>query len=246
MDKYLFESDYSSDALRWSRLIDDRQIKPNPYSKDKTGYNPEELEKLQNHIIKEEDAALACFCAMDFSYKVYRMQKIILDKQDVRYAFLFAQNVKGCDITALQKVVVDSKKIKYICKFACFVRGADRKALEACIVKSKNVKYAHMYLKHVKSADVSKFKNIIINSKKPRYLFELARHLTDDKDIAVVQDLIIQSGSFTYMKLFAEKIKRADVEKIEQAVLDTENTVEIKKFAKYVKRSKMRRFFLVM
>jgi len=246
MDKYLFESDYSSDALRWTKLIDERQIKPNPYSKDKTGYNPEELEKLQNYIIKENDAALACFCAMEFSYKIHRMQKVVLDQKDVRYSFLFAQNVKGCDIPLLQKVILDSKKAKYICKFACFVKSADRKPLESFILKSKNVKYAHMYLKHVKGVDVSKFKNIILASGKPRYLFELARHLTDDKDIAAVEDLIIQSGSFTYIKLFAEKIKRANVEKLEQAVLDTDNSAEIKKFAKYVRRSRMRRFFLVM
>ena len=48
------------------------------------------------------------------------------------------------------------------------------------------------------------------------------------------------------MRMFAEKIKRANVEKIEQVVLDSDNVNEIKKFAKYVKRSKMKRFFLVL
>jgi hypothetical protein len=62
----------------------------------------------------------------------------------------------------------------------------------------------------------------------------------------MVEDLIIKSQSFTYMRLFAEKIKKADVDKIEQAVLATDNGPEIKKFAKYVRKSKMKKFLLVM
>lgn len=47
------------------------------------------------------------------------------------------------------------------------------------------------------------------------------------------------------MRLFAEKIKKANVEKIEQAVLATENETEIRKFARYVRRSRMKQFLLV-
>jgi geranylgeranyl pyrophosphate synthase len=103
-----------------------------------------------------------------------------------------------------------------------------------------------MYLKHVEGSDVSKFKDVILASKKPRYLFELAKHTEDLAEIQIIQDLIITSGSFTYMRMFAEKIKSADIEKIERAILDTDNVEEIKKFAKYVKRSKMKKFFLVL
>jgi hypothetical protein len=103
-----------------------------------------------------------------------------------------------------------------------------------------------MFLKHVKGSDVSKFKDIILSSGKPRYLFELARHTTDLGELSNIEDMIIASRSFTYMRLFAEKIKLANVEKLEQAVLDTDNVNEIKKFAKYVRRSKMKKFFLVL
>ena len=48
------------------------------------------------------------------------------------------------------------------------------------------------------------------------------------------------------MRLFAEKIKLSNLEKIEKAVLDTDNVDEIKTFAKYVKRSSMRKFFLIL
>jgi len=247
MNKYLFESDYSGDILRWMKALDERQMKKNPYSKDASGYNPEDLEKLQNEIIESGDTSFAYFFATEFRYyKPHRMQKVILDEKDPKYAFLFAQTVQNCDIKALQSVIVDSRKIKYITKFACFVKQADLKPLESIILKSKNVKYAHMYLKHVKSANVEKFKEVILASKKPRYLFELAKHTKNLNDLAAIEDLIIEATSFTYMRLMAEKVKLANVDKLEQAVLDTENGPEIKKFAKYVRRSKMKKFLLVV
>jgi hypothetical protein len=245
MNKLLYESDFSSDSLRWIKIREEKKLNTltneDTFSDEKVAA----LEKLQEEIINNKDAPLAYFFACDFLYKIYKMQKVILDSKDAKYAFLFAQNIKHCDIKALQKLVLNSKKTKYICKFACFVNTQDKSSLEEVIIKSKNVKYAHMYLKHVKNADVSKFKKIIINSKKPRYLYELARHLKEPQEIFEIQDLIIQLKSFTYMRLFAEKIKLANVDKIEQAVLDLGNTNEIAKFAKYVRKSRMRKFLIV-
>jgi hypothetical protein len=236
MNKYLFESDFSADSLRWLQKCE-------AFNKEKS----EDLEKLQNEIILTNDSALAYFFATEFPHhKPYLMQKVVLDTKDAKYAFLFAQNIRNAAIPSLQKVVIESRKIKYICKFACFVKGAERKPLESIILKSKNVKYAHMFLKHVKGSDVAKFKDVILASGKPRYLFELAKHTKDQKELSHIEDMIIASRSFTYMRLLAEKIKLANVEKIEQAVLDTDNVSEIKKFAKYVRRSKMKKFFLVL
>lgn len=237
MSKYVYEGDYSGDMLRWIDKI--AEIK-RPLNDHKA------LEKIQDEIILANDAAMAYFFASEFSYKPHRMQKVILDKGDAKYAFIFAQNIKNADIKALQNIVIDSKKIKYITKFACFVKQADRKSLETLIVKSKKSKYAHMYMKHIKNVNIKKFKDIIIESAKPRYLFELAKHSTCQEDINQIQDLIIQSNSFTYMRLFAEKIDKADVAKIEQVVLASDNAAEIKKFAKYVKKSKMRNFLLMV
>jgi hypothetical protein len=244
MNKYLFETDFSEDSLRWIKIVDGKNLKIHKSKIDKTSHI-EELEKIQNEIIQSNDSALAYFCACDFPYKTYRMQKVVLDKKDPKYAFLFAQNIPGCDVKALQNVVVLSKKTKYISKFACFVKDADVAALEQLILKSKNVKYCHMYVKHVNGADINKFKKIILNSKKPRYLYALAKHTTSLTELSLIEDLLIEVKSFTYMRMMAEKIKNANVDKLEQAILDSENSKEIKKFAKYVKKSKMKRFLLV-
>lgn len=242
------ESDYSSDFLRWIKKLDENNISSNfPIKLNSLSpkNNQQVLEKLQSEIVKNGDAALAYFFAHDFYFKPFLMQKVILDKKDAKYAFMFAQHIKNCDIKALQNIVIESGKIKYITRFACHVKLADRALLEDLVIASKNVKYAHEYLKHVSSADINKFKSLIISSGKPRYLFELAKHCQNEKDIRRIEDLIINSGSYTYIRLLAEKIKLADVEKLEQAVLDLGNEAEIKKFARFVRRSKMRQFLLL-
>src|ERR1700690_2488865 len=129
MNKYLFESDYSADSLRWIKKCEEKNLKPfSSIVNDDFGLN--KLENLQTEIIEASDSALAYFFACEYPYKIYRMQKVILDKKDAKFALLFAQNIKHCDIKALQNIVVESKKTKYICKFACFVKGAERKPLE--------------------------------------------------------------------------------------------------------------------
>jgi hypothetical protein len=206
----------------------------------------EDLDQLQTEIIQDKNPALAYFFSTEFSYKPHLMQQIVLEAKNPKYCFLFAQNIKNCDIKALQKIVVESNNTKYICKFACFVLEAEIKPLEQIILTSKNVRYAHMLLKHVKGTNILDIKNIILTSEKPRYLFELAKHTKDPKDLAQIEDLIIKANSFTYMRLMAEKIKGANIDKLEQAILDTHNIPEIKKFARYVKRSKMKNFLIVL
>ena len=97
----------------------------------------------------------------------------------------------------------------------------------------------------MKGANINKYKEKIIQSEKPKYLFELAKHLNNQSEINKIEDLIIKSGSFTYMRLFAENIKKSNVDKIEQAVLARDDSEEIRKFATYVRKSKMKKFLLV-
>src|ERR1700733_11260275 len=98
MNNHLLERDTSSDFIRWLNKLDSLITRSN-----------QDLEKLQNEIIKDNDSAMAYFFATEFSYQLHRMQKIILDTKNAKYAFLFAQNIPNCDVKALQKIVVDSK-----------------------------------------------------------------------------------------------------------------------------------------
>jgi len=242
-----YDSDLNSDYLRWFAKTMDR-IGISTSEKRDFKNNYKELDKLQKEILIEKDAALAYFFAVEFGYQTHLMQKLILERKSTKYAFHFALNVSHADIKALQSVIANSNKTEYITKFACFIPGANRKLLEPLIIEAGEPKYAHMYLKYVKGSkgsNLTKLKEIIMESGKPSYLFELAKHLTSLQEIEQIEDLIIQSNSFTYMRLFAEKVKNANVEKIERAVLASDNSEEIKKFAKYVKKSRMKQFLLV-
>jgi len=245
MNKFLFaDRDHHNDTMRWLSCLKEKNISFDNKKLNNQDYITD-LENFQNEIIKNNDVSFAYLFSCEFFHKVYLMQKVVLDCKNPQYAFLFAQNVKGSDIKALQKIVIESNKIKYICKFGCFIPGADRKLIEEIISKSKNAKYAHMFLKHVKNANVSLLKQPIFKAKKPRYLFELAKHISDRDDLSIIEDMIIEQQSFLYMRLLAFKVKNIDIDKLENAIIESGNIEELKKFAKYVKKSKMRGFLLI-
>src|SRR5208283_1181428 len=153
------------------------------------------LEVLQKEIIETNNSAFAYFFTIDFGYKPHLMQKIVLDNKDAKYAFLFAKDVINADIKALQNVVIKSKKIKYINWFDAYIVGANHKLLRP----------------------------LIMGTKKPQYWVELAGRLSAKKDIEKIEDMLIDARAYKYMRLFAENIKGANIEKLEQAILDVGN-----------------------
>lgn len=231
---FIFKRDYSHDYFAWLQAYEHINL-------DKK----QDLEKLQSRIIQEKDAAFACFFAMSVNHRNYLMQKIVVESKIPKYALLFAEKVDNADIKSLQDIVLASKNLKYISRFGCFVDKADKKRIEKIIIRSKNPRFAHMCLKHMKGADLNKLKPIILSSKKPRYLYELARHSNSKSEIKKIENAIIASKCFTYIRLFADKIKLANVERLEQFVIDNGSPEQIKKFAKYVRRSKMKKFLLI-
>jgi hypothetical protein len=102
-----------------------------------------------------------------------------------------------------------------------------------------------MLIKHVKNIKINQFKKIIFKSKKPRYIFELSKKISNKKDLEIAENLIIESKSSQYIRLFAENIKQANIRKLEKALLNLGDMVQIKKFAKNVKTSKMKIFLLM-
>jgi len=234
MSTLIFTTDYYHDYFTWLSVSDG--IDSN---------KKKELDRLQGQIIKNKDPAFACFFAIDFGYKTSLMQNIILETKSDKYALLFAREIAAADIKVLQEIVIKSNNIKYICSFGCSVKGADHKRIENIIIKSGSPMYAHMYMKNTKSANTAKLKKIIMASNKPRYLYELAKISKSKNEILKLEDLILGAKCFTYIRLFADKVKYANVERIEQFVLDNFSPDQIRQFARYVKGSKMKKFLLV-
>src|ERR1700722_142101 len=157
-----YDSDYSFGLIKWLQRLNDNS--PDTASK---------LEACLNEIISLKDSSLAYFFAADYNYKTYLLQKLIIEKQDAKYALIFAQDIPYADIKSLQQIVFNSNNPRYIAKFACFVKGADQKPLIKRIIDAKDARYTHMLIKNIEGIDVGKCKPVIISSKKPTYLFEL-------------------------------------------------------------------------
>lgn len=242
MSKYVYRPKYSSDFTRWYPEFSALNGKP----RDQYQAN---MTALQEKIIANNDAAMAYYFACDIGHQNYKMQQVIIKSKSAQYGILFAINIINADINALQKMILESNDLEAICQLACYVPNVNIKKIQSIILNNpkskKNAKWAHMLLKHVPEINPNKFKQVIFDSKKPRYLFELAKHLKNKKELLLIQDLIINSKSPTYIRMFAEKFDFADVERLEQAVLDSGDTKEIKRFALYVKRSKMRNFIIL-
>lgn len=181
------------------------------------------LDRWRQEIISNQDAALAYFFALDFPHhKPHRSRRVVLETANEKYAFVFCLHIKNADLKALLDVIVSSNNIKIITRCICFLPNIHHK-------------------------DFTRLKNAILNSGKPRYLFELAKILPPNKksDIHKIQQILLRTKSLTYLRLFAEQIEGADIEVIEQVFLDSQDTKEIKKFARSIKKSKMRAFLLL-
>lgn len=240
MSDYFFQSDYASDLWRWSKIYETVKNQKN------IGKSNFQLDQIQKEIIKSRDAALAFFFALFIGYKTDIMQELIIETKNSKYAYAFASSILGSDVDRLQEIVIASKNIKYICQFGCNVNGADLKRIERLIIKSANQKYANMWIKNVKGCDIGKLKRIILNAKdiKPKYIYELAVNLTSKRDINRAEDLIIKSGIPRYIRLFAKNIKLANIRRLEDAILKTNNSKEIREFAN-IKGTRLNNFSLL-
>ena len=223
------EKDYYSSFNEWIQLYPDLDI----HSK------PEHLDRIQELIIEDNDVGLAYYFSFFVGYKLYKMQQVILNAKNPAYAFLFASTIPNADIKRLQNVVDTSKNIKYQTKFVCEVNGAKRGKIEKLVVKNQNGKCAYWLLRRF--GKISKAtKELLFSSGRPRFLYELAKQgLTNNDELATIEDLIIASGSSTYIRLLACNVKGANIDKMEDAILATKDMKQIKKFANSVKGSKL-------
>lgn len=179
-------------------------------------------------------------------YNVEDIENYIISSNDPHYIYRFAREIKHANIDKLQNAIINTSKFNYIAKFACFINGANTQLIEDLIIKSNNARAAYIYLKFGKHPNANKFKHIFIKSKKPRYLYMLAQLLNDQDELELIQNLIIDSHSDMYVRLFATHIPGANIQKLEDRILATKNFNEIKKFAKSVKSDRLNKLIMLM
>lgn len=226
--KNFLDKEYYFDYLKWIQFVDQ---------------TPNKL--LLQEVFAKQDPLLSYFYALEKKDNLPKIQEIILKSKNPKYIFLFAKNIKKADCKALQTALVNTKNIKYICKYALFINNSNFSLLEKIILKSKKIKYINMLLASNKYKNINNYFDIILSCKKPKYLFYLAKFIKTKKQLSKIEDEIIKCKSSFYIRMLAVKIKFANIDKLEQAIIELGQPEEIKKFAKNVKKSKLNKFLLV-
>lgn len=174
------------------------------------------------------------------------IEQYILSSRNPIFIFRYAREIKFADIKALQKAIEATRNYNWIARFACYVNGADTKSIEKLIIDRKCASAAYIYMRDGLNPNIDELKSIFFKSKKPRYLYALAHFITDPKELELIENLIIASHSEMYVRLYASKIKGANISKLENRVLHSNNLPEMKKFATSVpKADKLRKYLLL-
>lgn len=85
-----------------------------------------------------------------------------------------------------------------------------------------------------------------MKSKRPRYLYTLARLIKNKKELELIEELIIRSKSMLYVRLFGQHIKGANINKLEAAVIESQNVESMKKFNSVIKSPRIDKLMLLL
>ena len=206
------------------------------------------LDSIQKDIIKTNNPSFAAFFAYEIPYHSYRMQEIILNSKSLPHILFFAQNINGSDIKALQQAIIISSskdRFKYLFQFAYSIPTADIKKIELIIIEAaennpKLIRISYHFFRYIRCSNPNRFIKAILKYGIPSQWFYLAEKSQSRKEVALIEKKLMEANSFRYIRLVAQNIPLANIQRLEKWVLASGNIVEIKKFAKAVKLSKVR------
>jgi len=204
--------------------------------------------ELEKAVIKDNNPFLAFHLAREisvFHLSTKKLENFVINNASSDLIYRYARDVKNANINKLQNALISKKDTIALAKFAIFVRGSDKRIILDIIKKENNAKAAYLFIKHIKYLNINEIKNIIIHSKKPRYLFELAKKTKSKKELEIIEDLIILSKSDLYVRLFAKHIHGANIEKLENRIIRSNNKTEMIKFAKEIKSPRLNKLLIL-
>jgi len=205
--------------------------------------------KLERFILQQNNPLATYRLAIQLSsrgFSTKRLERHIIAIADPKWLVRFAQNIPRCSTGLIEQSLLKLDCAPFhLAMFAITVTGSNKELLERLVIKSGNPKAAYVCLRYLKHPNINQLKRIIIASKKPRYLFALAGRLKRKKDIALIEDLIIESGNATYQRLFAKHIKGCNVERLEDAVIASGSIKQIRRFAMELKTKRALRYSIL-
>jgi len=186
--------------------------------------------EIAEKVLSQKNKYHAYFYCLKFKYKSKKVEKIILDSKDPKFAFLFYRDV-NCDKSLMRKILFESNSSKYLSKMAELNSSYFKKAKKV-VLNNQDEQSAISLLRINKD---SKLINMVIKSKKPKYVYNLYKIIGYSKKI---EDKLIELGNIKYLAYFA-KDKKSNLEKIENFVRMSNKQKDILFFAEKVERSKL-------
>lgn len=208
----------------------------------------DKFQELEQYVIPKQNPFLAWRLALEARsyYNISELENIIIGSKSPEFIFRFARTIKKANINRLQQAMEETKNIVYISEFICFIPTSDPSNIENLLNIYKNPRAAYIYLRYFRGANLEAIKDILLKSKKPRYVYEVAKKTKKSEDIELIQDIIINSKSNAYVRLFAKHIPGADIKKLEDRIIKTQDIEEIKKFAKVIKTPRMEKILFLI
>lgn len=207
------------------------------------------IRKLEDDIFNNGNLYLALRLAFEedhHGFSTKRVENFIAKSNNANYIYRFAYNISGANIKKLQEAVIKTNDIIEIARFGCFIEGTDKHKIGDIVASSNNGKAAYLYMCFVRTYPYINFRNIILKSKKPRYLYQLARLTQDDNDLKIIQEMILNSKSLMYVRMFAKYIKNADIKKLEEKIIRSKNIRELRLFVQEVPMAERARMMLLL
>ena len=196
-----------------------------------------QVKELEDYIFTTRNTYMALRLAYELEFirvRTTRIENYICKTGNGRLIYRFACNIGKANIKKLQHAIIQSNDYEEMARFACFVRGADKEMIGNIIAKSNNIKAQYLYMCFIKTYPYSNFRENVLKSKRPRYLFQYAKLSRNKKDLQIIQELILNSKSLMYCRLFAKMFPDMDVKRFEDKILRSKNPREIKLFAQEV------------
>lgn len=162
-----------------------------------------------------------------------------------RYLLIMAMNVDRANIERLESAVIETKNAELLAEFSCFVEGARERELEDLVLALKVPRASYVFMRHSKDCQKDKHKAILIKSGKSRYLYSCAKNVDSMEEQRMLEDLICKNKSHYYVRLMAN-LPNADIEKLENRIIASEDFVEIRKMYEATKSNRLAKFVLLM
>jgi predicted hydrocarbon binding protein len=197
----------------------------------------EQIKELEDYIFETKNTYLALRLAYELEFigvRTTRIENYICKTGNGRLIYRFASNIGKANIKKLQDAIIKSNDYEEMARFACFVNGADKNKIGDIVAQSNNIKAKYLYMCFIKTYPYNNFRESVLKSKRPRYLFQYAKLSKDEKDLEIIQELILNSKSLMYCRLFCKMFPKMDIRRFEDKVLKSKNKREIKLFANEV------------